>query len=58
MPSGTLSGRNRNPLRRDEGYSYEAAIEFGGNLPYLLDRYVLTPGDIEGSLRFVFSQRQ
>ena len=47
----TFRSETVNPLRRDEGYSYEAAIEIGGNLPYLLDRYVLTPGNIEGSLR-------
>lgn len=39
-----------NPLRRDRGYTYEAAIEVGGNLPYWLDAYVLTPGKTEGSL--------
>ena len=39
-----------NPLRRDRGYTYEAAIEVGGNLPYWLDAFVLTPGKTEGSL--------
>ena len=39
-----------NPLRREEGYSYEAAFEIGGNLPYLLDRYVFTARTVEGSL--------
>ena len=39
-----------NPLRRDRGYTHEAAIEIGGNLPYWLDAFVLTPGKTEGSL--------
>jgi len=39
-----------NPLRRERGYSYEAAFEIGGNLPYLLDRFVFSPNTLEGSL--------
>lgn len=39
-----------NPLRRDRGYSYEAGVEVGNNLPYLLDRFVITPDTLEGSL--------
>ena len=47
----TLRSERVNPLRRDEGYSYEAALEVGGNLPYILDRFALTPGTLEGKLR-------
>ena len=46
----TLRASTINPLRREQGYSYEMAAEVGGNLPYLLDRYVYTPGETEGSL--------
>ncbi len=46
----TLRSARVNPLVRDQGYSYEMAFEVGGNLPYLLDRYVFTQGDLEGSL--------
>lgn len=46
----TLRSANVNPLRRERGYSYEAAAEIGNNLPYLLDRYVYSPGEVEGSL--------
>ena len=46
----TLRSERVNPLRRDEGYSYEAAFEVGGNLPYLLDQYVVTPDVTEGNL--------
>ena len=47
----TFRSENVNPLRRDEGYSYEAAVEIGGNLPFMLDRFALTRGVTEGSLR-------
>ena len=46
----TLRSANVNPLRRDEGYSYEGAFEVGGNLPYLLDRLVHTPDTLEGRI--------
>ena len=46
----TFRSARVNPLQRDRGYSYEAAVELGGNLPNLLDRYVFTPDVVEGSL--------
>ena len=47
----TLRSSNVNPLRREQGYSYEGALEIGGNmLPYLLDRYVHTPDTLEGRI--------
>src|SRR5690606_17643836 len=46
----TFRSARVNPLRRERGYSYEAAAELGGNLPYLLDRWVFTPGTVEGSI--------
>lgn len=46
----TLRSARVNPLVRDRGYSHEMSVEVGGNLPYLLDRYVFTPGETEGSL--------
>jgi outer membrane protein insertion porin family len=39
-----------NPLLRDRGYAYEASFEVGGNLPYMMDRFLFTPGAVEGSL--------
>ena len=51
----TLRSENVNPLRRDRGYSYEAAIELGGTLPYLLDQfriYTKYPGATPPSLFF------
>lgn len=46
----TRRSANVNPLRRDQGYSYEGAIEVGGNLPFLLDRYVYSPDTLEGRI--------
>jgi len=57
----TLRSERGNPLRREDGYSFNASIELGGTLPYLLDRYVLTPGVEEQSLRlfsFVSSESE
>ena len=47
----TLRSSNVNPLTRDRGYSYEGALEIGGNLlPFILDRYVHTPNQLEGRI--------
>jgi len=57
----TLRSERGNPLRKENGYSFNASIELGGTLPYLLDRFVLTPGVEEQSLRlfsFVSSDTQ
>ena len=46
----TIRSERVNPLRRTQGYSYQAAIEVGGNLPYLLDRFVFSPSTVEGDI--------
>lgn len=46
----TFRSARLNPLRRERGYSYEASVELGSNLIYLLDRFVFSPGTVEGSL--------
>jgi outer membrane protein assembly factor BamA len=46
----TLRSSTANPLRRERGHSYEAAVEVGGNLPYLLDRLVFSPDSVAGSI--------
>ncbi len=46
----TLRSATVNPLRRNQGYLYEGIVELGGNLPFLLDRYIFTPAVLEGSL--------
>ncbi len=46
----TLRAVTTDPFRRDRGHSREVAVEAGGNLPYLLDRYAFSPDTLEGSL--------
>jgi outer membrane protein assembly factor BamA len=46
----TFRSAGVDPFRRSEGYAYEASFEVGGNLGYLMDRYLFTPGEVEGSL--------
>ena len=46
----TFRSARVNPLRRERGYAYEFAFEIGSNLPYLLDRFVFTPGNTEGQI--------
>ena len=46
----TFRSSNVNPLRREEGYSYEASFEVGNTLPALLDRFVLSPDTVESNL--------
>ncbi len=37
-------------IQRDYGYLSEYSIAFGGNLPFLIDRFIVTPGTVEGNL--------
>ena len=46
----TLRSLTADPFRRASGHAYEGAIELGGNMGYLLDRFVFTPSELEGSL--------
>lgn len=46
----TFRSANVNPLLRAQGYSYEASLEVGNTLPYVLDRLVLSPDTVESSL--------
>jgi hypothetical protein len=46
----TLRSATVNPLRRNQGHLYEALVEVGGNLPYLLDQYIFTPETLEGTV--------
>lgn len=46
----TLRALTADPFRRDRGYAVEVSVEAGGHLPALLDRFVFTPGAVEGSL--------
>ena len=45
-----LRSLTADPFRRDRGHAREIQAEVGGNLPYLLDRFVFSPDTLEGSL--------
>ena len=46
----TFRASNTNPLRRERGYSYEAAAEVGNTVPYLIDRFISSPDTLENSI--------
>ncbi|TVQ66564.1 MAG: outer membrane protein assembly factor [Balneolaceae bacterium] len=46
----TFRSSNTNIIKRDNGHFSEVSLAFAGNLPYLLDRFVVTPGTLEGTL--------
>ncbi len=46
----TLRSTTADLFRRDRGHAREVALEVGGNASYLLDRYVFSPGTVEGTL--------
>ncbi len=46
----TLRAQNTNLIKRNYGYFSEYSIALAGNVPFLMDRYIITPGDIEGTL--------
>lgn len=46
----TLRAQNTNLIKRNYGYFGEYSIALAGNIPYLMDRYLVNPGTIDGSL--------
>ena len=46
----TLRAQNTNLIKRNYGYFSEVSLALAGNVPYLLDRYVITAGETEGEL--------
>ncbi|MEX2602481.1 MAG: BamA/TamA family outer membrane protein [Balneolaceae bacterium] len=46
----TLRSQNTNLIQRDYGYFSEYSLSIGGNLPYLMDRYLFSAGEINGTL--------
>ena len=45
-----LRSQNTNLIKRNYGYFSEFSIAFAGNVPYLMDRFLITPGELQGSL--------
>jgi outer membrane protein assembly factor BamA len=46
----TLRAQNTNLIKRNYGYFSEVSLALAGNVPYLIDRYIITAGEIEGEL--------
>ncbi len=42
--------QNTDIIKRDHGYFSEFSVAMAGNIPYALDRFIISPGEIEGSL--------
>lgn len=54
----TLRSRRTDLIKRNYGYFSEYTLAMGGNFPYLVDRYIVTPGTLEGNLPPVFPTSQ
>lgn len=51
----TLRNQNTNLIKRDFGFYSEFSLALGGNTPYLIDRFIITPGTLEGELPSLFN---
>jgi len=50
----SFRSQNTNLIKRNFGYYSEYSVSAGGNIPYSLDRFIITPGIIEGELPSLF----
>lgn len=50
----TFRNQNTDLIKRNEGYFSEYSISVGGNIPYLIDRTIITPDTLEGNLPSLF----
>lgn len=50
----TFRSQNTDLIKRNRGYFSEYSISTGGNIPYTLDRFVITPDTLEQSLPSLF----
>lgn len=50
----TFRSQNTNLIKRNFGYYSEYSISAGGNIPWAIDRFLVTPGTIEGNLPSLF----
>jgi outer membrane protein assembly factor BamA len=46
----TFRSRRTDLIKRNYGYYSEYSLAFGGNIPHLVDRYIVTPDTLEGNL--------
>ncbi len=50
----TFRSQNTDLIKRNRGYFSEYSVAVGGNIPYLIDNYLTTPGTLEGNLPSLF----
>lgn len=50
----TLRVQNTDLIKRNFGYYSEYSISAGGNIPYMVDQFLVTPGVLEGELPSLF----
>lgn len=50
----TFRSQNTDIIKRNRGYFSEYSVSVGGNIPYLIDRYVTSPNTLEGNLPSLF----
>lgn len=46
----TFRSQNTDLVKRNYGYFSEYSVALGGNIPYLVDRFLITPDTLEGNL--------
>lgn len=51
----TFRSQRTDLVKRNFGYFSEYSISTGGNIPYMLDRFVVTPDTLEGNLPSLFN---
>ncbi|MBO6620997.1 MAG: BamA/TamA family outer membrane protein [Balneola sp.] len=50
----TFRNQNTDLIKRNRGYFSEYSISTGGNIPYIVDKYVVTPDTLEQNLPSLF----
>lgn len=51
----TFRSQNTDIIKRNRGYFSEYSVSVGGNIPYLIDKRIITPGTLEGHLPSLFN---
>ena len=54
----TFQSKRTDLIKRNYGYFSEYSAGIGGNIPYLTDRYIITPDTLEGNLPALFPSSQ
>src|SRR5699024_9169203 len=54
----TFQSKRTDLIKRNYGYFSEYSLSVGGNIPYLTDRFIITPDTLEGNLPPIFPSSQ